>query len=218
MPEVLVIDDDRLIRGFLRNYLRREGYEVLESASGPEGVQLAIQHQPALIILDYLMPDMDGKEVLRQLKESRRSRDIPVIVLTSADDLQTKLSFFQLGAADFLTKPFGKEEVAARVGAHINQVEANRLRVLVEFAGASAHELRQPLSVLSGYLDLIRGELRPDQEHVGDYLQRMAENLQRMADIIERMQATRQYRTQHYLGDVDIVDLGAAPGPAKPNS
>lgn len=205
--QVLVIDDDCLIRRYLRSYLKREGYGVLESEGGSDGVALAMECVPSLIILDYLMPDMDGKQVLRRLKENMRTRNIPVIVLTSVKDMDLKLSFFRLGAADFLTKPFSKEEVVARVRAHIQLVEINRLKVLVEFSGASAHELRQPLSALYGFVELIRMGLHEDQEELLEYLKGIEESVDRMARLIRRMEAVQEYRTKRYLGEIDILDF-----------
>jgi adenylate cyclase len=120
---ILVIDDDPLSREMLQSFLQREGFAVIPAAGGDEGIRLAREHRPAAITLDVLMPQMDGWSVLASLKSDRRTHDIPVIMLTVAEDRQRG---FALGASDFLTKP----------------IDWNRLsEVLHRYADTSGHIL-----------------------------------------------------------------------------
>jgi two-component system KDP operon response regulator KdpE len=111
---VLIIDDEPQIRRALRVGLERGGYTVLASASADEGLDLASTHPPDLVILDLAMPGTDGYGVLAEL---RQWSAVPVIVLTVRDDEQDKIRALDLGADDYLTKPFGVGELMARIRA-----------------------------------------------------------------------------------------------------
>ncbi len=109
---VLVIDDEAQIRRFLRISLEASGYHVLEALTGGEGITRAAQHRPDIIILDLGLPDLDGLEVLRRLREWTAT---PVIILSVRDDDQGKVAALDAGADDYLTKPFSTDELLARI-------------------------------------------------------------------------------------------------------
>jgi two-component system KDP operon response regulator KdpE len=111
-PKVLVIDDEPAIRRFLRASLEAEGYELLESGSGSEGLAMAATHVPQLIIVDLSLPDMDGAAVVGLLREWTQ---VPVIVLTVRDSERDKVQLLDSGADDYLTKPFSTQELLARI-------------------------------------------------------------------------------------------------------
>lgn len=116
MPEgshlVLIIDDELPIRRFLRASLSAQGYEIAEADSGSVGLKLAAQQPPDLVILDLGLPDLDGQEVLKQLREWLTA---PVIVLSARDQEPQKIEALDHGADDYLTKPFGVGELLARI-------------------------------------------------------------------------------------------------------
>jgi len=111
-PAVLVIEDEPPIRRLLRNTLGVQRWRVLEAADGREGLALAAAERPDVIILDLGLPDIDGLEVIREL---RKSSAIPIVVLSSRDDEKGKVAALDLGADDYVTKPFGAEELVARL-------------------------------------------------------------------------------------------------------
>ena len=112
MNKILVIDDDRKIIALLKRALSFEGYEVLTAESGEEGLRIAGAAQPELVILDILMPGLDGWETCRQL---RTVSFVPIIMLTAKDDVADRVRGLDLGADDYLVKPFALEELLARV-------------------------------------------------------------------------------------------------------
>jgi len=116
-PLVLLIDDCVVLHRLLAARLSAEALELLTARSGPEGLQIARERLPSLVLLDIEMPDMDGFEVLRQMKEDPALKDIPVIVLSGLDGAEDKVTAFDLGAYDFVTKPFNLAELRARVRA-----------------------------------------------------------------------------------------------------
>ncbi len=111
-PRVLVVDDEKAIRRFLRVSLSTHGYDVYEASNGLEAQSAVIASRPDAIILDLCLPDMDGIDVTRQLREWAR---IPIIILSVREGEQDKVSALDAGADDYLTKPFGNEELLARL-------------------------------------------------------------------------------------------------------
>ncbi|OQW93970.1 MAG: hybrid sensor histidine kinase/response regulator [Beggiatoa sp. IS2] len=117
---LLVIDDIPENVKLLLNFLTNAGFKVLIAQDGEEGIRTAEYVCPDLILLDVMMPDVDGFEVCQILKSEPRTKDIPIIFMTALADTLNKIRGFELGAADYITKPFHQEEVLARVTAHLN--------------------------------------------------------------------------------------------------
>jgi len=113
-PQVLVVDDEKSLRDFVRRNLEVRGYQVLTSADGIEGLRTFNNHDVDLVILDIMMPRMDGLETTSRI---RQSSTVPIIILTALDAEAEKVRAFDLGADDYLTKPFGVGELLARVRA-----------------------------------------------------------------------------------------------------
>ena len=109
---VLVIEDDPGMRRFLRNTLQVQNYDVRETASGDEGMQLIRRVNPELVILDLGLPDRDGMELIGEI---RRISPVPILVLSSRSDEKGKVTSLDLGADDYVTKPFGVDELMARM-------------------------------------------------------------------------------------------------------
>jgi two-component system OmpR family response regulator len=130
MRKVLVVDDDAHIRDVVCFALRRAGYQPLAAGDGKAGLEMAARELPALIILDILMPELDGTEVCRRL---RAQSDVPLIFLTSKDEEMDRILGLELGADDYVVKPFSPGELVARVKAVLRRkggavaVEAERL-------------------------------------------------------------------------------------------
>lgn len=111
-PLVLVIEDEKPIRCFLRSFLERRGFQLIEAEDGEEGLALAAEHHPALLLLDLGLPGMDGVEVIRRLRVWAMT---PIIVISARGKEQDKVDALDAGADDYLTKPFGVAELAARM-------------------------------------------------------------------------------------------------------
>ncbi|MEH2378465.1 MAG: two-component system response regulator [Nostoc sp.] len=124
-PKVLVVDDHATSRMTAVSLLGIEGYEVIEADSGSIVIRLVTQKQPDLILLDVMMPGMDGFEVCQLLKQDEQTRLIPVIFLTALNDRRSRIRGIEVGADDFLTKPFDRVELAARVKSLVRQKRLN---------------------------------------------------------------------------------------------
>jgi len=121
MPLVLVVDDEVNILQLLKFNLAKEGFQVIEATNGNDAIKLTGEKTPDLIILDKMLPGMDGFDVLRILKSNRQSASIPVIMLSARSEMLDKVLGLELGADDYITKPFSPRELVARVKVHLRR-------------------------------------------------------------------------------------------------
>ncbi len=142
---ILVVDDEAHIVEFVRGYLERDGYEVLDAPDGDRAIELAGAERPDLIVLDVMLPRRSGFDVLRSLRAAGSA--VPVIVLTARDDLVDRVAGLELGADDYVVKPFEPRELVARVGAVLRRLDRpTRTAVLRHFDLAidtTAREIRR---------------------------------------------------------------------------
>jgi DNA-binding response OmpR family regulator len=120
MPTILIVDDEPKIIGLARDYLEHAGYDVVAAATGREALEAVATHRPDLVVLDLGLPELDGLEVTRRL---RQAGDLPIVMLTARDDELDKILGLELGADDYLTKPFSPRELVARVRAVLRRAE-----------------------------------------------------------------------------------------------
>jgi len=194
---ILLIDDTPANLDILCQLLEDEGHTISMAPNGSIGLQVAARSRPDLILLDVLMPGMDGFEVCRRLKQDSDLAPIPVIFITGQDSAESVVTGFQTGGVDYITKPFRAEEVLARVHTHLhlnrlNQElqEANsRLQEMdqlkSDFVSNVSHDLRLPLTSIKGsidnMLDGITGNLSEKQTR---YLRRIQGNANRLSRLI----------------------------------
>lgn len=190
---ILVADDDEHVLELLSLYLGREGFTVLLARRGDEALQLAQTDKPALIILDIMMPGMDGWEVCREL---RKQSHIPIIMLSARDEDMDKILGLELGADDYVAKPFNPREVVARVKAVLRRTTLPK---------AESKPVRYPgLSI-----DLDQREVRVDGDLVAltpkemEMLWVLASNPGR---VYSREQLLEQVWGYEYFGDTRTVD------------
>lgn len=158
---ILVIDDDRNLRKIIQTNLELAGYEVTTAANGAEALEILDTMQPDLVLVDVMMPAMDGYELTRRIRAHPSNTRVPIIMLTAKGEVEDKLAGFDAGVDDYMTKPFGPQELLARVKAKIRRVEVDSsLSPLTRLPGnlAIEAELRRRLSTNEKfavlYLDL----------------------------------------------------------------
>jgi len=199
-PKILVVDDQPINVQLLKRKLEKEGIEVLTSYSGQEALDLVAKIKPDLILLDVMMPDMDGIEVCQRLQADEAVRHIPVIFVTARNSKEGKLEGLGVGAVDYITKPIDLDETLARVQTQLRFVRINRemidlQRRLNEARRAAtigavtqgvAHNLNNLLGVVLGYLDLIKAHYdKPEQ--VKKNAQSVENAVQRIVAIIKQL-------------------------------
>jgi two-component system, OmpR family, KDP operon response regulator KdpE len=166
----LVIDDEVQIRRFLRISLEASGYRVLEAVTGSEGITRAAQNRPDIIILDLGLPDMDGLEVLRRIREWTAT---PVIILSVRDDDQGKVAALDAGADDYLTKPFSTDELLARIRVALRHAQPASQESLLHFGDVTVDLSRRSVTLQGEPVKLTPTEyalLRLMIQHAGKVL------------------------------------------------
>jgi sigma-B regulation protein RsbU (phosphoserine phosphatase) len=195
--KILAIDDQRLNLRILESSLSREGFTIFTAQDGEKGYQLARREKPDLIILDVMMPGLSGFDVIARLKKDPVTHDIPVIFLTARNEIDAKLEGFELGAVDFITKPFNIAEVKARVRIHLKLRLATRALVrqqaaqLAQVRAAQESLLLSPADLPAAGFDVCYEAL---QEAGGDFY-----------DVAEISPGIFSY----FVADVSGHDLGA---------
>ncbi len=157
---LLIIDDEPANLGIIKNYLSTYNFEIVVACNGKKGILLAHSVQPALILLDVIMPGINGFETCHCLKADEQTKDIPVLFMTALSDVEDKIKGFEVGGVDYLTKPLQLKEVLVRVQTHISlrnmqkQLEAQNVQLQQEIAERERTEkaLRQSKSKLSSIL------------------------------------------------------------------
>jgi len=160
MATILVVEDEPIIARLLRETLQAEGYTAILARTGEEAVHLALRETPHLVMLDIMLPGMDGFEVVKALRANLKTAHIPVIMLSARHDTADKVRAFEQRVDDYLTKPFNNDELLARIRTQLRHVQENWLHPLtglpggvqVERAIMSLLEQGAPWSLL--YLDL----------------------------------------------------------------
>ena len=202
---ILLVDDTQPTLRLLTDMLTKQGYKVRGVLNGPTALKAARLSPPDLILLDIMMPEMDGYEVCAQLKTDERTQNIPVIFLSALDETLDKVKAFSIGGVDYVTKPFEAGEVLARIETHLalrnmqKQLEGMNTELseanaslktsnedLETFAHTVAHGLKNPLTTLLGYCELWEYQNLPQGE-LGQDLRRIRQDANKMMDIIEAL-------------------------------
>lgn len=173
---ILVVDDEPRNLQLLGNLLREEGYETAFATNGSQALRSATQRRPDLILLDVMMPEMDGYEVCTQIKADKQTADVPIIFLTAKVERESVVKGFQTGAVDYVTKPCNSEELLARVRTHLELKHArNQLNDLAarrtKFLTILAQDIRNPFGETSGFIQgLINHGAELSWPELQDYL------------------------------------------------
>ncbi len=196
MPKILIVDDEPSIITLVSAYLKPEGYEVLTASDGPTGLKMAKSYKPDLVVLDLMLPGMDGIEILTRL---RRESDVYVILLTARTEETDKIVGLSVGADDYVTKPFSPRELVARIKAALRRLQT----------GASAGEsallsFKRVQIDASARTVIVDGHLADLTAIEFDLLKALAENRGR---VLTRERLIEKVWGGEYFGEMRVVDV-----------
>ncbi len=194
---IMIVEDERRIARFLQMELEHEGFETESEENGRRAYERIVQEQYDLVLLDIMLPDMDGLEVCRRVREIS---DVPIIMLTAKDDVEDKVSGLDIGANDYITKPFAIQELLARVRAAIRIHKAN------EDGGRDERVLAVKELVLypGRYEVRVKGELVELTKKEYSLLEYMLRN---KPNVLTRDQILQEVWGYDYVGDTNVVDV-----------
>lgn len=195
MPKVLLIEDEATVRDTLAMNLRAENYEVLTAADGVDGLQQAREGSPDLIILDLMLPELDGLSVCRML---RRDSNVPIIMLTARGTEMDRIAGLETGADDYVVKPFSLGELLARVRASLRRARADNRALTTKIA---AGNLSLDLLARRTYLD--QNELKLTHRE----FDLLAELMRNQGAVLSRDLLLNRVWGYDYVGDSHTVDV-----------
>jgi two-component system phosphate regulon response regulator PhoB len=160
-PRILIIEDERGLTDVLTYNLNREGYETLVSHDGQEGLRKAQMQLPDLILLDIMLPGIDGLEICRQLRAGKQTSQIPILMLTAKSEETDQIVGFTVGADDYVTKPFSIKVLLQRIRALKRRTDAAPdTGDIIEYGGVAINKIKHRISVDGQEMDLTPTEFR----------------------------------------------------------
>jgi two-component system, sensor histidine kinase and response regulator len=215
---ILIVDDNPINLKFMSSLLIDEGYRVQSAVAGDPAIEAASTHPPDLVLLDVRMPDMDGFEVCNRLKADMRTRDIPVIFLSGAVDVQSRICGLKAGAVDYITKPFDNEEILARVETHLtiqrlqrqlkikNQELADAVHQREEVESIIRHDIKGPLLPIINFPNLVKKNPALTEKQLL-YLEKIESAGLRILQMIEKSEILLKMENSHYPFPIRKIDL-----------
>lgn len=217
MKRILVIDDLPENVFMLQDRLEHEGYAVLTAYDGKSGIEKATSELPDLILLDVMMPDINGFEVCKTLVSDDRTSNIPIILVTAKTGAEDTKEGLDAGAFDYIKKPFNKVELLARVRSALKLSEANKLLVEVEkrntfFATVvtANHKIKQPLTLLSLSSAAIKRELKKDEISKDTLMGKVRYidiAVKEITDVLDRLNTIKDPVISDYTKNVKMIKV-----------
>lgn len=209
---IYVIDDSEFDRTILKKYLESISYEVMTFSDGQSAIQNFAITMPDLILLDLVMPDESGIDVLQKIRKLKNHLEVPVIMTTASSDAADVVEALKMGANDYVTKPVQFEVLARRIGTHLqmadlcaSSVHSRQIQAIQAIVGTYNHELNNPLTLAMIALDRI-AKLLPEEASVG----RVQESLERISEIVKKIKAlenSNQINLEPYTDGSKLVKL-----------
>src|SRR5688572_2214948 len=219
--KLLIVDDDRLNIRVLNGILKADGYVLAEADSGESALLLYPKFQPDLVLLDVMLPGIDGFETCRRLRKEHGDKSAPVIFITAKSESDDVLEGLTAGGVDYLPKPFKPKEVLARIRTHLqNQILSEQRKVLVEqlrkadaaknrFLGMAAHDLRNPLGSIRGIAEFLReGAVGPLSREQLELIDTIHGASQSMLDMVNELLDVATIEAGELKLSPELHDLG----------
>lgn len=217
MHRILVVDDLPENVFMLQDRLENEGYEIVTAYDGKTCIAKAVSDTPDLILLDVMMPEMNGIEVCKALKQDPVTADIPIIMVTAKSGAEDAKEGLEAGAFDYIKKPFEKIEMLARIGsalkladAHKQMLEAEKRSTFAATVLTTNHKIKQPLTLMSLSSSAIKRELNKEQISKDAILNRLSfieTAINEITNILNQLNTIKAPQTSEYAKNVRMLNL-----------
>lgn len=211
---ILVVDDSEDMLHLYKRILTKQGYKVHSAENGHNGLKMAHETHPDLIILDVTMPKLNGYEVCNKLKESDDTEMIPVIIVTCRSDMEDKIQGLETGADDYLTKPINNAELLARVKSllkirELNErlVQAQKLETLAQVAVSVNHEINNPLCSISANAEVLKGILTDADSKVIRKIDIIIKEVERIKQVVDKLTRATRVISTDYISGIKMIDI-----------
>ncbi|MBM4136755.1 MAG: response regulator [Nitrospira sp.] len=191
--KILIVDDAEDTVDLLKKRFHSEGYDTAEAYNGEEGIQKVAEYNPDLIVLDVMMPKINGYEVCQRLKSDEKTKYIPILMLTAKGEVEHKVKGLDIGADDYMSKPFDYKELSARIRSLLSLKATHEKKVVEEKSGALeqmmdqvAHEIRNPLTAIGGFARKVYNKL-PDDDPNKKYMEIIIEDVAILESMIKQL-------------------------------
>ncbi len=216
-PLILIVDDTPKNIQVVGTILREKEYNISVATNGLDAIKLTDKALPDIILLDIMMPEMDGYETCKILKGNEKTKDIPIIFLTAKNEIEDKIKGFDLGAVDYITKPFNIPELLARVKTHLelkfgrediielnkkNEKESNERKELLHVL---CHDLSNPFHSLISVLDMVEHTGMEFNKELQNDVKKIVENGVNTIDLVRKMQSIEDNKIDIELSPVNLL-------------
>lgn len=214
--KVLIVDDDTSYTEILKRVIAKNGYEIKVAYDGSEGFNQALEWKPDVMLVDWMMPEMSGIELVKKIKEHPELKFCYTIMLTARVETQDKITGLESGADDFITKPVDFAELLARikVGFRVRRLQSEIAELqhesaLLEMARTLGHEINNPLNIIYLAVELANRWLKEsDIERVRESLNRIHQASERIKNIVNKLITLQKPTFKDYVNGKRMLDLG----------
>ncbi len=216
---ILLVDDTPANLRVLTSYLADSGFNLRIAVDGYKALELIQDFVPDIILMDVMMPEMDGYETCRRLKELPMLKEVPVIFITALSDTASKVKSFQAGGVDYIHKPLQQEEVLARIQTHLMlqeqkaqlQAQATQLKLLNatkdRFFAIIAHDLRNPFASLNILTDMLQEEIKPEQTRLNELVRDLSRTAKKSYYLVQNLLEWAQLQRHETRYEPVVISL-----------
>lgn len=209
--KIVVVDDSKVFLLLFKEILTKEGMEVLTAFNAKEGLELIKTERPDVILTDYEMPEMSGREMCTVLKADDELKEIPIIMLTSRQEESDIIASVDAGADDYLFKSYGHDVILMKIRAMLRiselkreVVELHKVKAMQSLVVAMSHEFNNVLGIVVGYINLLDKKTNLQEVHE---FQRLKGPLLRLADLIRNVRSLKSFKLKKYIESSEEPDM-----------
>lgn len=219
MSKILIVDDQQSNLMILDKYLTVHGFKTITTNRAKEGLRLAIEEFPDLILMDVMMPEMNGYEVCKAITENKATSRIPILMVTAKESSEDVAEGFRAGAFDYIKKPFDRTELLTRINAALKfaqsqriLIEAEKIKTFTATVVTTNHKIKQPLTIINLSTAALRRELgKPEyqKEALVKRIEYIESAVNEITSAINQLNAVERPQLTDYVSNIKMIELDA---------